>query len=65
MNEHLSGVESKLIHAGEPRPRVGGAVVTPIFQSSTYLYEGQPGYHDVRYLRLSTNPNQQVLVLYQ
>lgn len=61
MNEAFSGVESKLIHAGEPRPRVDGSVVMPIFQSSTYLYEGQTGYHDVRYIRLSTNPNQKVL----
>ncbi len=48
------------IHAGSPRPRVGHAVVTPVFRSSTYEYHGE-NYHDVGYLRLSNSPNHRVL----
>lgn len=53
-------LETTTLHAGEPRPRIGGAVVTPIFQSSTFEYHGE-GYHDVPYLRLSNSPNHVVL----
>ena len=49
--------ETKLIHAGEPKPRIDGAINVPIFQSSTYEYAGEDSYHDVRYLRLSNTPN--------
>jgi cystathionine beta-lyase/cystathionine gamma-synthase len=53
-------LETQLVHAGETRPRVAGAVTMPIFQSATY--EGGGGaYHDVRYLRLSNSPNHEVL----
>lgn len=54
-------LETQLIHAGEPRPRIGGAVTMPIFQSSTFVTEGDTGYHDVRYVRLSNTPNHRVL----
>jgi cystathionine beta-lyase/cystathionine gamma-synthase len=29
----------------------------PIFQSSTFLHEGDTGYHDVKYIRLNNTPN--------
>jgi cystathionine beta-lyase/cystathionine gamma-synthase len=48
------------IHAGGIHPRLRGAIVTPVFQSSTYEYHGE-GYHDVGYLRLSNSPNHIVL----
>jgi cystathionine beta-lyase/cystathionine gamma-synthase len=54
-------LETQLLHAGEPRPRVGGAVVLPIFQSSTYLSGDEDGYHDVRYIRLNNTPNHEAL----
>jgi cystathionine beta-lyase/cystathionine gamma-synthase len=54
-------IETKLIHAGEPRPRPEGAVVMPIYQSSTYEYTGATDYHDVRYIRLNNSPNQLAL----
>ncbi len=50
-------IDTKAIHAGEPRPRIGGAVAMPIFQTSTYDYEGETDYHDIRYARLSNSPN--------
>jgi len=56
----VSDLKTKSLHAGAPRPRIGGAVVTPIFQSSTFEYHGED-YHDVGYVRLSTTPNHVVL----
>jgi cystathionine beta-lyase/cystathionine gamma-synthase len=56
----MTGIQTKCVHAGALRPRIRGAVVTPIFQSSTFEYHGE-GYHDVGYLRLSTSPNHEVL----
>src|ERR1700735_2599502 len=53
----IKGLETKLIHAGEPEPLIGGAVTMPIFQSSTYEYAGQTSYHDLRYIRLNNTPN--------
>ena len=50
-------IETKLIHAGEPEPRIGGAVAMPIFQSSTYESGGITSYHDLRYIRLNNTPN--------
>jgi cystathionine beta-lyase/cystathionine gamma-synthase len=57
MNTSLRGFDTKLIHAGEPEPRILGAVSLPIFQSVTFEHSGPPGYHDVRYIRLSNTPN--------
>lgn len=50
-------LETKLVHAGEPRPRIDGAVEMPIFQSATFEYRGERRYDDVRYLRLNNTPN--------
>ena len=56
--EHL---ETKLIHAGEPQPRIGGAVTIPIFQSATFEYKGEASYHDIKYIRLNNTPNHTAL----
>ena len=54
--------ETQLIHAGEPQPRVAGAVAMPVFQSSTFLSSGaETGYDDVRYGRLNNTPNHHAL----
>ncbi|HKD65310.1 MAG TPA: aminotransferase class I/II-fold pyridoxal phosphate-dependent enzyme [Candidatus Binataceae bacterium] len=50
-------LETKLIHAGEARPRFAGAVNVPIFQSSTFEYAGQGKYEDLKYIRLNNTPN--------
>jgi cystathionine beta-lyase/cystathionine gamma-synthase len=50
-------IDTKLIHAGEPEPRIGGAVVAPIFQSAMFEYAGETSYHDLRYIRLNNTPN--------
>ena len=55
------GLDTKLVHAGEPEPRIEGAVGMPIFQSSTYEYAGATSYHDLKYIRLNNTPNHRVL----
>ncbi len=57
MSTKYRRMETKVVHAGEPEPRIEGAVVMPIFQSSTYDYAGESSYHAVRYLRLNNSPN--------
>ncbi len=52
-------IDTGAVHAGEPH--IGGAVTMPIFQSSTFLYEGETDYHGIRYVRLSNTPNHEVL----
>ncbi len=54
-------LETKLIHAGEPQPRIEGAVSMPIFQSSTFEYSGQSSYDALKYARLNNTPNHLVL----
>ncbi len=49
-------IDTKLIHAGEPEPRVEGAVAMPIFQSAMFEYRGDED--EVRYVRYGNNPNQ-------
>lgn len=61
MAKVIRAIETKLIHAGEPEPRIGGAVAMPIFQSATFAYRGEQNYHDLRYIRLSNTPNHEVL----
>jgi cystathionine beta-lyase/cystathionine gamma-synthase len=52
--KHLA---TKLIHAGEPEPRINGAVAMPIFQSAMFEYAGETSYHDLKYIRLNNTPN--------
>lgn len=54
-------IETKLIHAGEPRPPIGGAVSLPIFQSSTFEYGGQDSYSELKYIRMNNTPNHTAL----
>ncbi len=56
-----TSIDTAAVHAGEPQPRIGGAVAMPIFQSSTFLYEGEDDYHTTRYVRLSNTPNHEAL----
>ena len=53
--------ETDMIHAGEPRPRFGGAVVMPIFQSANFETVEGEAYHDISYIRLSNTPNHTAL----
>lgn len=57
MTKEYTRIETKLIHAGEPQPRIHGAVTLPVFQSATFEYGGEGDYHSVRYVRLNNTPN--------
>jgi cystathionine beta-lyase/cystathionine gamma-synthase len=57
MSAAFKRLETKLIHAGEPEPRINGAVSMPIFQSAMFEYAGETGYHDLKYIRLNNTPN--------
>ena len=57
MKADSENIETKVIHAGEPRPRIAGAVVMPVFQSATYQSAGEKTYDEVRYIRLNNTPN--------
>ncbi|HJO03877.1 MAG TPA: aminotransferase class I/II-fold pyridoxal phosphate-dependent enzyme [Acidobacteriota bacterium] len=61
MADSNSSIETKLIHAGEPEPRIGDAIVPPIFQSSTFEYQGAGSYDDIRYARMSNTPTHDIL----
>ncbi len=60
MNKAQS-IETKVIHAGEPSPRIGGAVVMPLFQTAMYEYAGEKSYDDLKYIRLNNTPNHRAL----
>jgi cystathionine beta-lyase/cystathionine gamma-synthase len=57
MTSSFKTIDTKLIHAGEPEPRINGSVVMPIFQSAMFEYGGEASYHDIRYIRLNNTPN--------
>ena len=50
-------IDTQLIHTGEPKPRIGGAVSMPIFQSAMF----EDGDDELRYIRYNNTPNQNVL----
>jgi len=59
MTSRFKKLDTKLIHGGENRAAVRGAVALPIFQSAMYetaYDEGEP-----RYIRYNNTPNHQVL----
>jgi cystathionine beta-lyase/cystathionine gamma-synthase len=61
MSRVFKRLETNLIHAGEPHPRIAGAVEMPIFQSAMFEYSGETSYHDLGYIRLNNTPNHTAL----
>lgn len=57
MEKKYKRIETKVVHAGEPSPKIHGAVSIPIFQSAMYAFEGEQSYHDIKYIRLNNTPN--------
>ena len=51
-------IHTKVIHSGEPEPRIGGAVTMPIFQTAMFERGEETGYDDIPYIRLNNTPNQ-------
>jgi cystathionine beta-lyase/cystathionine gamma-synthase len=54
-------IETQLVHAGTPQPRIQGAVALPIFQSANFEYAGESRYDDLKYIRLNNTPNHMAL----
>ena len=52
MSDHI---ETRLIHAGEPR--ILGSITVPVFQTAMYEFGGEAAYHDLKYIRLNNTPN--------
>jgi cystathionine beta-lyase/cystathionine gamma-synthase len=61
MTKSYKHIDTKLIHAGEPEPRINGAVSMPIFQSAMFEYAGETSYHDLKYIRLNNTPNHEAV----
>ena len=61
MSKEFKHFETKLIHSGEPEPRINGAVSMPIFQSANFEYAGEASYHYLKYIRLNNTPTHIVL----
>ncbi len=61
MNNKDLRIDTKLVHTGDPEPRVLGAVSPPIFQSANYEYVPAESYHDIPYIRMNNTPNHKAL----
>lgn len=57
--DKLTGFNSLAVHGGEKVYE--RSVTQPIFQSSTYVFEGEERYVDVKYGRLANTPNHRTL----
>src|SRR5258708_19206567 len=54
-------IDTVAVHGGECWPGPEGSVVFPIYQSTVFSVEPGTGYHDISYIRLSSNPSQRYL----
>ena len=61
MTKRHGSIDTQLIHAGEIRPGIEGAVALPIFQCANFESVEGETYHDIKYMRLSNSPNHIVL----
>lgn len=52
-------LDTQSVHAGEPDPRIEGAVTLPIFQTATYTHDDPD--EDLRYVRYSNSPSHEAL----
>jgi cystathionine beta-lyase/cystathionine gamma-synthase len=56
MSRRFKQLETNAVRAGEPAPRIAGAVAMPVFQSAMFEYAGETSYHDLKYIRLNNTP---------
>ena len=61
MSGSFKDIHTKVIHSGEPEPRIGGAVTMPIFQTAMFERADETGYDDIPYIRLNNTPNQRAV----
>ncbi len=57
----MPSLMTQLIHAGEPNPRIEGAVCLPIFQSANFVATDEGQYDAIKYARLNNTPNHAAL----
>lgn len=55
----MSTLDTRSVHAGEPDPRIEGAVTLPIFQTATYTHDDPET--SPRYVRYNNTPNHEAL----
>jgi cystathionine gamma-synthase/cystathionine gamma-lyase/cystathionine beta-lyase len=55
----MSTLDTRSVHAGEPDPRIEGAVTLPIFQTATYTHDDPET--APRYVRYNNTPNHEAL----
>jgi len=55
----MSTLDTRSVHAGEPAPRIEGAVTLPIFQTATYTHDDPES--SPRYVRYNNTPNHEAL----
>jgi cystathionine beta-lyase/cystathionine gamma-synthase len=61
MQPTFKRLATRVVRSGGPSPRIGGAVVMPIFQSAMFEYTGETSYHDLKYIRLNNTPTHAAL----
>jgi cystathionine beta-lyase/cystathionine gamma-synthase len=55
-------LDTRVVHAGHPKPRIERAAVMPIYQCAVYEYDAEEAeYLDVRYPRLNNLPSHRAL----
>ena len=54
-----SALDTRSVHAGEPDPRIEGAVTTPIFQTATFTHDNPEA--PPRYIRYNNSPSHEAL----
>ena len=55
----MSTLDTRSVHAGEPEPRIEGAVSMPVFQTATYTHDNPDA--SPRYVRYNNTPNHEAL----
>ncbi len=61
MHSDNESMDTVAVHGGERWPGPEGSVVYPIYQSTVFSVEPGTSYHDISYIRLSSNPSQRYL----
>jgi cystathionine beta-lyase/cystathionine gamma-synthase len=61
MQADNESMDTVAVHGGERWPGPEGSVVYPIYQSTVFSVEPDTDYHDISYIRLSSNPSQRYL----
>src|ERR1700745_3425906 len=61
MQADNESMDTVAVHGGERWPGPEGSVGFPIYQSTVFSVEPDTDYHDISYIRLSSNPSQRYL----